>query len=297
MKSEIAAWLARKKDRRRVQVAFFGGSFTCMDTGLQRALLDEVRPFIESGLVDSIRCSTRPDCVDASGGRMLWEHKVRTVELGVQSFDDRVLRLSQRGHGAHHSRQSVRLLKTMGFEVGVQLMPGLPGDSLKTFMATVKTTIGLQPDFVRIYPTVVVRDSGLEQSYRRGEYLPLSLEKAVAMTARSYKMFDGAGIKVIRMGLQPSPGLEQSVVAGPYHPAFGQLVNSRLWFKRLRKRLVQLNDKEKLEIRVSHRDLSAVVGNNRNNIKRLDLLGYAGRYDLVTDKEMVRGSVTYVVGK
>jgi histone acetyltransferase (RNA polymerase elongator complex component) len=261
----IESWLGRNKKKLPVQVAFFGGSFTCMSLTEQEILLAQVAPYLGDGRVESIRLSTRPDCVDAKICKFLYNHGVRTVELGVQSFDDAVLSKSHRGHSASDSRRSASMIKESGFELGIQLMPGLPGDSWKIFSATLSETIRLQPDFVRIYPTVVVKDSGLEKLYKQGEFRPLSLGRAVSVAAKSVKRFDAAGIEVIRIGLQPSPSLEESVVAGPYHPAFGELVQSRLWFLKFRRELNALADGKNLEIQISHRDLSAAIGMKKRN--------------------------------
>lgn len=295
MKKTVDLWLSRKKKPGPAQVAFYGGSFTCMEQGVQEMLLREVQTYIEDEVVDSIRCSTRPDCITEEICSFLYQYKVRTVELGVQSLNDSVLRNARRGHCAVHSEKATQLLRDEGFAVGVQLMPGLPGESSSSFLRTIAGVIRLRPDFTRIYPTLVVAGSGLEQLYRRGEYMPLSLAKAIAVTAESYRRLKAAGIDVIRMGLQPSAILEDSVIAGPYHPSFGELVRSRLWVKKIRHRLNFLNPGERLEIHVSHRNVSTVIGMNKYNIKRLDALGFSGRYKIVADKAIEEGSVKYVI--
>jgi histone acetyltransferase (RNA polymerase elongator complex component) len=291
----IRTWLDRSPDRRQVQAAFFGGSFTCLPREEQEALLAPVQPLVESGEIDTIRLSTRPDCIDREVCRFLREHRVGIVELGVQSFDDRVLRAARRGHCADDSRQAVRLLQDAGIAVGVQLMPGLPDETHRSFISGVRETIALQPALVRLYPTVVLRHSALAGLWQAGRYRPLSLNRAVAMVARAKELFDTAGIPVARMGLQPSAQLEAEVIAGPYHPAFGELVQSRLWFRRIRRRLAGLAATEFLTILISPRDRSAVTGNNRMNIRRLDGLGYAGRYTLQENLQAARGSVEYAV--
>lgn len=261
----------------------------------QKAILEKVQPYVEKGLVDSVRCSTRPDCIDKALVDNLLQYNVRTVELGVQSFDDRVLQRAQRGHSGEQSRNAARLLTEKGLKLGLQLMPGLPGDSGGTFLYTVREAIALQPKFVRIYPALVIADSGLEELYGKGEYKPLSLEQAVAITAKSFEEFEKAGVEVIRLGLQATKSLEKEIVAGPYHPAFGELVHSRVWLKRILGQLRLLKREEKLTMRISHRDLSKVIGVGRENIKKLDRLGFKGRFKIEVDKAIAKGSVNYVV--
>lgn len=291
----IDLWLARSPGRAAVQVAFYGGSFTCLPAGEQVAMLTAVQPYIAAGKVDCIRLSTRPDCVDPAVCRLLREFRVGVVEVGVQSFNDRVLFENRRGHDAEQCRTALTLLKAAGMTVGLQLMPGLPGETGRSFLQGIAETVRLQPDFVRLYPVVVVAGSGLEQRFLQNRYRPLSLNRAIALTARAWTRLNEAGIPVVRMGLQPSESLTKSYVAGPYHPAFGELVLARVWLKRLRASLARLRPGESLNIHISHRDQSAVTGMKRANIKRLDELGFAGRFTILPDKSRARGSVAYVV--
>lgn len=293
----IEEWLLHQGSRSEVQVAFFGGSFTCMKREAQKELLEAVQPYIADGRVHSIRCSTRPDCVDKEICDFLIKYNVKTVELGVQSFDDTVLQKAMRGHNAYDCEKAFRMLKNGGIEVGIQLMPGLPGDTTFSFLKTVKRVLELKPDFVRIYPCVVVEDSGLEKLYEEGRYQPLSLAKAVAICGYCYQKLKQADVEVVRMGLQPSESLTKSVVAGPYHPAFGELVQSRLWLKKIKKRLMLLQVGEKLEMHLSHRDVSSVIGQQKKNILRIEELGFKDRFTLVVDRDMQRGCTQYVVSK
>lgn len=291
----IDEWLVRKRGCNRVEVAFFGGSFTCLPVEEQTELLSAVQPYIEKGKIDTIRLSTRPDCIDQAVCDVLKEFNVGVVELGAQSLCDKVLQKSLRGHTSEHVRNALRLLKESGIQVGLQLMPGLPGETSASFLRSIDEVNTLKPDFVRLYPALVVKDSGLEKLYRTKQYRPLSLNKAIVLTARCYQKLTEAGIEVVRMGLQPSESLEKSVVAGPYHPAFGELVQSRLWLKKIRARLVLLRPQQKLLIHISHRDMSAVVGMKKQNTNRLEELGYSGRFTILPDKNMARGSIHYAV--
>lgn len=291
----IDVWLDRKKDRHQVQVAFFGGSFTCLPKNEQVAMLTAVRPYITAGKVDTIRLSTRPDCIDPGVCALLKEYSVGVVELGAQSLSDAVLQKSLRGHTADATRHAFHLLKAAGIQVGLQLMPGLPGETSASFLRGIDEVIALRPSFVRLYPALVVKESGLEKLYHAGRYQPLSLKKAVALSARCYQKLTEAGIRVVRMGLQPSALLEQNVVAGPYHPAFGELVQSRLWLKKIRSRLAVLGPEQKLLIHIAEKDLSAAVGMKKQNTKRLEALGFSGRFTILPNKTMARGSIHYVV--
>lgn len=291
----IDEWLGRNKDRSQVQAAFFGGSFTCLPEREQVDLLSAVQPYINKGKIDAIRLSTRPDCIDQAICGLLKKYNVGIVELGAQSLNDRVLQKSLRGHTAGQIRTAFHLLKESGMQVGLQLMPGLPGESTGSFLRGIDEVIVLQPDFVRLYPALVVRESGLEKLYNADLYSPLSLGKAIALTARCYQKLNGADIKVVRMGLQPSESLEKSVVAGPYHPAFGEMVQSRLWLKKIRAQLGLLSAGQNLLIHVSHRDISAVTGMKKQNTRRLEELGFSGRFTILPDKNMARGNIHYAV--
>lgn len=292
----VEEWLS-DSSRNSVQVAFYGGSFTCLDEDEQVRLLTQVQPYLVSGQVQSIRLSTRPDCVNRDNAQLLWRLGVRTIELGVQSLDDAVLKESRRGHSAHDSIRALALLQEVGFETGVQLLPGLPKETTRSFLQGVKRVVELRPDMVRIYPAVVVKRSPLAEMFGRNEYKPLSMNKAIGLTRRARQLFEEAGIPVIRMGLQHSEVLEKELVAGPYHPAFGELVVSRQWLAEIRKRLGALKDGERLDIHISDRDQSAVVGMKKQNIHRLRALGFADRFTLVAEKERARGVAHYVVSQ
>ena len=291
----ITTWLARSRSRARVQVAFYGGSFTCLPEERQVKMLRVVQPFLRRGDVHCIRLSTRPDCIDSAICTFLKRMGVAIVELGVQSLDDDVLLRSRRGHTAEDCRRAVCVLKEAGIEVGIQLMPGLPGENSLSFLKGVRGIIELAPAFVRLYPVLVVNHSGLAEIYRLGDYRPLTMNRAVAFCRRAKEMFLQAGIQVIRIGLQPSVSLEKDLLAGPYHPAFGELVAARDWFKRMRALLAGY-PAGRLTVAISKQDLSAFLGPKRININRLAQLGLADRLLLETKKEMQRGTLTYVVG-
>ena len=296
VKATVNHWLTSSTRRDRVQVAFYGGSFTCLPRAEQERLLGLVEPFLGQGEIHGIRLSTRPDCVDAAVCAFLKARGVKTVELGIQSFDDDVLLAAQRGHTSADSLCAARWVRASGLELGLQLMPGLPGECSLSFLRGVRTAIALKPDFVRLYPVLVVENSGLAEMYRFGNYRPLSMNRAIAVTRRAKRMFEAADIRVVRIGLQPSTALEREIVAGPYHPAFGELVAAREWMQRMRAALACLPADKKLVMRIAERDLSACIGPRRANLRRIAELGMAPRLSIETDKEMKRGTCTYVVG-
>ena len=291
----IELWLGRFQNRSEVQLAFYGGSFTCLPEKTQVQFLNIASVYLGRGDIHSLRLSTRPDCISDEICMFLWEYGVRTVELGVQSMSDRVLKISDRGHSAHHVSLAASSLKKTGFSLGVQLMPGLPGETTTSFVQTVRDVIGLGPDFVRIYPALVISNTGLEQLFLSRSYQPLSLNQAIAITRRARNLFMKEGIEVIRMGLQPSEALEESVVAGPYHQAFGELVVSRDWFQRIREIYSKVKGRGTLNVTISDRDYSSFRGFKRFNIRRLEQLFPECRLELKSDKSMERGQIHFVI--
>ncbi|MBW2466078.1 MAG: radical SAM protein [Deltaproteobacteria bacterium] len=293
VKETIEKWLAysQREQKATVQVAFYGGSFTGLPIQRQKELLGAARPYLDDVRVDSIRISTRPDYIDENIVSLLQQYSVSVVELGIQSLDPHVLETSTRGHTDKQSESAVHLLRESGFTVGLQVMCGLPGDSTCRLMATAKKAAELGPDFVRIYPTLVIKGSGLEKMYLEGNYRPLSLLKALALASRMKEVFDRHHIRVVRMGLQTSLELEKKIVAGPYHPAFGELVLTRDLFSRARKLLHRHRQKAPKILSVAAADESAFRGKNNASLKRLAALGLLEGIEVVFDKEQDRNTI------
>ena len=251
------------------QVAFYGGSFTALPKDTQKVFLKAVLPFVSSGQIKSIRLSTRPDCISREILDFLSEYHVETIEVGAQSMDDRVLSLSGRGHTEADTVNAVMLLGEYNLTVGLQLMPGLPGDSPCGFLNTVNKTIALKPDFVRIYPALVIKDTPLEELYHTGRYAPLSFDEAVSLCRDALTRFERAGIAVVRIGLQPTEELQKpaTIIAGPYHPSFRQFVESSILLDKMRMVLSGKTFHEhKTVILVNPTDISASIGQKRSNI-------------------------------
>ena len=289
----IRTWLGYFRDDRErpVQVAFYGGSFTGLARERQQELLGAVQPFLERGAVQSLRLSTRPDYIDQERLELLAAHRVHTVELGVQSLDDDVLAASRRGHGRRAVERAVTMLRAGGFEIGLQMMVGMPGQDRACLRATVHRLIRLAPDFVRVYPLLVIRGSGLARQYAAGRFSPISLDMAVVQCAWMKKRLTRVGIRIVRMGLQPGPELERSLVAGPYHPAFGHLVDSRLLLQQTRKLLAAADSARPVTLVIHPGDVSAFWGQGGANRERLTRLGLSDRFRLRTDPGQPRGTI------
>ena len=284
------AW-PRRHPEAEVQVAFYGGSFTGLPIERQRELLGAAQPFLASGQVRELRLSTRPDYVTPAIAGFLREQGVGVVELGAQSLDDRVLGASGRGHTVAQVRMAVGCLKEAGIKVGLQLMLGLPGDSTATALASGRAAAELGPDMVRLYPCLVISGSPLAELYRQGEYQPLTLSRAVALAGRLWSIFNGHGISVVRMGLQPSASLEETVLAGPYHPAFGELVLSRLFFNQVRAELSARPAQQPHRLCLAKADESIYRGKGNGNVKRLAALGLLEGVETVFSASQSRQTV------
>lgn len=262
------------KTQRRgpAEVAFYGGNFLGLPTSFRQALLDTAERFVAKGIVDGIRFSTRPDTVTREALESLARYTISVVEVGAQSMDNTVLSLSQRGHTAEDTRMAVALLKERGLTTGLQIMPGLPGDTLESILETGHSVAGLKPDFVRIYPAVVVRNTVLERWYASGRFKPLSLTDAVEVTKRLCLLFEARGILVIRMGLQATGSLLErgAVVAGPFHPAFGHMVRSAIFLDLAAGELeAQQARFRRVTFRVHPRNISRLRGLKNDNIEKL----------------------------
>jgi histone acetyltransferase (RNA polymerase elongator complex component) len=284
---------SRKFDPARAEVAFYGGTFTSLKLRVIRELLGAVAPFLEKGMFAGVRVSTRPDSLDIEKLDLMKRAGVRTVELGVQSMDDHVLALSGRGHAAADSENGVGLLKNLGFQVGVQLMPGLPGDSREVFLSTVEKVIGLGPDMARLYPALVIRGTGLARMYEQGNYAPLGLFKAVDICAESCKMLEDAGICVIRIGLMSSPTLllQGQILAGPWHAAFGFLVRCRMYQKVIESQLPSRGRMRKIRIRVRSRDVPLLRGYGNEGMRWISMMTGAEDVAVEGDRSLAPGRI------
>ena len=265
---ENAAALSPKGAKR--QLAFYGGSFTAIPVAEQTALFEAAKPYLDDGTISSIRLSTRPDAIDVETLARLKKYSVQTVELGAQSLCDKVLWLSNRGHTAKEVEDAARLVKQAGFELILQMMTGLPGDTDESCVETAKKIIALRPDGVRIYPTVIVRDTELYDMWKAGTYKEHTVDDAVRVCAKITRLFDEAGIPIIRMGLNPTEDLSGGdAVGGAYHPALGELVRSRMMLDKAVQLLDGIEPDKHVVLGVNRSDVSKMTGQYRCNVTEL----------------------------
>lgn len=275
--------LSGKTDASGGEIAFFGGSFTAIERGYMLSLLKTAKSYLDRGFFSGIRISTRPDCINEEILTLLKEYGVTSIELGCQSMDDEVLRLNERGHTAKDSENACRLIKSFSFELGVQMMTGLFGDTDEKTLETAKRLISLSPDTVRIYPTVVLKNTKLEELYSSGEYRAQTLEEATELCSRLLKLFNESGVRVIRLGLHSGGNVEEGYVAGAYHPAFREKCESRLY----RAEIESLLEREEItggrvNLLVSKKYVSQAVGQKKENLIFFKEKGY--EIKLITDE-------------
>jgi histone acetyltransferase (RNA polymerase elongator complex component) len=266
--------LATFKKDSFIEVAFYGGSFTAIKKEIQMELLKVPYEYKKEEKIHNIRLSTRPDAIDDDILGLLKDFKVDTIELGVQSLDNEVLKMSERGHSDMDVYESTRLIRKWGFKLGHQIMLGLPGDSRKKSLDTAKSILEMNPDMIRIYPTLVIKNTALEDQMNEGSYTPLSLDEAVETSAMILMAFTSRNIPVIRVGLQPTENIQmgKDVVAGPFHPSFRQLVEEYV-FRLLFNEYVTRNRIETkgkvLVFQCSNTKTSIIAGQHGRNRERL----------------------------
>jgi histone acetyltransferase (RNA polymerase elongator complex component) len=278
-----------------VETAFYGGSFTAIDESLQEKLLSAVLPFRYSGVISSVRLSTRPDCIDRRVLDRLKKYMVTTIEIGAQSFNDGVLKQSGRGHTSDATIKACRMIQDAGFELVIQLMPGLPGDTKELSINSAEQASALNPSAARIYPTVVLKGTLLETMLVKNLYKPLTMNEAVSTTASMVKIFNSAGIPVIRTGIHPlSPEEASGIIGGPYHPSFGFLVKSELRLDEIRFALESLRSTGSLRggtLLMPLHNREEYTGYGRENIVYLEReLAAAGTAIKFSDVD----SITYI---
>ena len=277
-----------KNENNYVEVAFFGGSFTAIEREKQEELLSAVQPYIKEKKVDSIRLSTRPDAIDKDILRMLKKYNVKTIELGVQSTNNYILARCKRGHSFEDVKKASKLIRFYRFNLGHQMMVGLPDSTEKDDIQSAKDIIKLRPKMVRIYPVLVIKGTELEEEFNKGDFTPLTVGQAVERSKEIVKLFNQKNIRVIRVGLQntdtitDSENKESEVVAGPYHPAFGQLVEDAIWYDKIVDEIKKINAKViKVEIEANSKNINNIVGHKKENLEKLK-----DTYDLIaTAKE------------
>lgn len=253
-----------------VELAFYGGSFTAIPESTQNELLQAAQEVFRYNARNSIRISTRPDNIDESTVRRLKSYGVSVIEIGAQSMCDEVLALAGRGHTAADVERAAGIIKRAELTLILQMMTGLPGDSAEKARQTAERIAAMKPDGVRIYPAVIVRGTKLYEMWRRGQYREHSIDDAVGLCAELCALFEASNIPVIRLGLNPTDNLSAGdAAAGAYHPAFGELVYSRMYFDRAVAMIDRLGGWKSLRIEVARGHLSKMLGQRRGNYRKL----------------------------
>jgi len=259
------------------EIAFFGGSFTGIELTKQEELLKVAYEYVKEKKISGIRISTRPDYINKEILKMLKKYGVKTIELGVQSTNDYILKQSKRGHTFADVKKASKLIRRHRFNLGHQMMVGLPESTRFDEINTAKDLAKLKPKIVRIYPVLVIKGTELEREFAKGEYVPLTLGQAVERCKEAFYLFTSKKINVIRMGLQssdiisdPEKNSKSEVVAGPHHPAFAQLVEDSIWYDSILEKIKKFNVKVKeIEIEINPENINNVVGHKKENIDKL----------------------------
>lgn len=266
---KAAVETALKKADYEYEIAFFGGSFTAVERAYMISLLDAARPYVESGKIKGIRCSTRPDAIDEEILSVLKAYGVTAIELGAQSMNDTVLSANLRGHTAEEVRTASRLIKEYGFELGLQMMTDLYLSTPEIDIETAKEIIKLNPDTVRIYPTVTLKNTYLERLMNEGKYTPSPLESTISLCADLVPLFQEKGIKIIRLGLHASEEVKENMLGGGYHDSLGEMVQSRILLNQILE-----NPPGEYSAYINEKTVSKLKGNKKSNITVLEHAGY-----------------------
>ena len=290
-----------KDENTYVEIAFFGGSFTGIDIEKQKEYLEIANEFIKSKKVNGIRISTRPDYINKDILKMLKKYNVKTIELGIQSTNDYILKRCDRGHTFEDVKSSSKLIRRYMFNLGHQMMVGLPESTKLDEIRTAKDLIKLKPKMVRIYPVLVIKGTKLEKELEEGEYKPLTVSQAVERCKEILYLFNKKNIQVIRVGLQNTDEItdpkakNSEVVAGHYHPAFGQLVEDSIWYDSIVDKIKKVNDKVKeVKVKVNFADLNNVIGHKKSNIKKIKET-YNVDVIVETDKNIKEGKSELII--
>lgn len=284
-----------KEENSYIEIAFFGGSFTGIEKEKQEEYLAIANEYIQNKKVDSIRISTRPDYIDKDILKMLKKYGVKTIELGVQSTNNYILQRCKRGHTFEDVKKASKLIRRYRFRLGHQVMVGLPESTRLDEIRCCKDVIKLKPKIVRIYPVLVIKGTQLEKEYKSGEYQPLTVMQAVERCKEMVYLFNKHNVEVIRIGLQNTEEItdpkdkNSEVVAGPYHPAFGQLVDDSIWYDSIVDKIKKINVKVKeVRIKVNFADMNNVIGHKKENIKKLKEI-YDVDVNVVADNNIKQG--------
>lgn len=274
------------KDNSEIEIGFFGGSFTGIPINEQQAYLKIAQPYIEQGIVNSIRLSTRPDYISIDNLILLQNFNVKTIELGAQSLDDEVLVLSKRGHTEADVKKASQLIKSHGFKLGLQMMIGLPGDTLEKTIATANKIVELGADNTRIYPCIVIKGTYLEELYIKGKYKALTIDESIDAIKNIIPIFEKANVNIIRIGLHPSKDLQGAAfVAGPYHSSLRELIETKLWEDKLKIYTENSENHQNINIFVAPKMFNFAIGYHAANRKILEKKYRKVKFSIDSDLE------------
>jgi len=273
----------------RLELAFFGGSFTALNRDYMISLLKAAQPFISKGVIKGIRISTRPDAIDRQILSILKTYGVSAIELGAQSMIDEVLKANRRGHTAQQVKDASALIKQAGFELGLQMMTGLYTDTAEGAKLTAQKIAECKPDTVRIYPTVIMSQTHLGELFQRGDYQTFSLEKTVDLCSELLHFFEDRQIQVIRLGLHSTPELEKERLSGPWHPALRELCESRNFRNSICNELQKNHAvNKKCLLFINGKDRSKIVGHKKSNLEFFSSQGY--NIQVIVDESIEKNS-------
>ena len=270
----------------KAEIAFFGGSFTMIPKELMESLLSVAKKWIDRKAFSGIRISTRPDAIDEDILSVLKEYGVTSIELGAQSCNNAVLEKNRRGHTFEDTQKASELIKNAGFSLGLQMMTGMPGSTKEDDLLTAARFAALKPDTMRIYPTLVLKNTLMAKWFESGEYIPQTVEEAASDCAELLDVFELYNIKVIRLGLHAEESLEENLMAGPYHPAFREICESLRFRKKIAPMLTRL-PKGSYVLKVNPSEVSKCSGQHKANIEHWLSLGYAVK--ITPDKNLNPG--------
>lgn len=274
VEAAVKTALLHNVNPKTAEIAFFGGSFTAIERDYMVSLLTAAKHFLDTQGFSGIRVSTRPDCIDEDVLKILKNYGVTAIELGAQSMDDEVLLLNRRGHTADDVRKASALIKEHGFSLGLQMMTGLYKSDFAKDEYTAREIIKLKPDTVRIYPTVVLKNTYLGFLQETGEYKAPTAEESAPFCAKLLELFGNAGINVIKLGLHSSETVEQDMIGGAYHPAFRELCEGYIYLQKIREKLKDCDKNRTYEVFVNEKALSKAKGQNKRNEKALKNEGF-----------------------
>ena len=261
--------LCSAKDK--VEIGLYGGNIFNVEPAELKRLFECFNSHMEK--VSNFRISTKPVPLRNETIEILKVNKVTVIELGIPVFNDAILEKLNRKHTVEDFYKAYCLLKEEGFRVALQVMVGLPDETMNDIRMTAEQIIRLSPHYIRIYPLIVLKDTPLYSMYESGLFVPIPFEEALKRAVYIYLNALKHGIKAAKMGLTDNEIIKERVVAGHYHPAFGYLVKSEAFYLAVKAKIGAASLKGDVTVRLNNRDIPHLSGNRRSNIKRFNEQG------------------------